>query len=422
MVIEKMKKRLEQIQLDIAVTKALLADEDKIDELKKALDKVNEEQKAQFEENGSQTVDYVAHGTDVPPEEFWKDLLIKETNNELNIIKQFREKEKVRVMEEAKENSELVNANLEKLSQMIEDNDKELKALSAELRDKLSIPGRLFALRTKLDENGEVVRDDEGRPVPVAGSYAYAIKKCAASVKFMTDDKGEDVPILVGLKEEYEKFVPKEGENFKKGYVYVMEGAGFKPEYSGEKVSEYTTQTKPKEVYHIEVTPKVAMEHNAQFIMFDSQEDLDKWLVNIGKLSKKMFTDKEKVFVTEEYLKSLAEEVSKGKATYINARDSINPSIKTLEDAQKEADHSKEDGSMLPEKDVEGSTVQQEEVTKNGQQEVVEYLEKVRSMVYERDRNGTTVQQDNARKVNPESQAKTKEPFNRKFTENIPEM
>ena len=165
-------------------------------------------------------------------------------------------------------------------------------------------------------------KDTLNEPIPQDGSYAYAIKKCAGVITF-TD---EGIPLLIGSEKKYKKF--EDGEN--KGHIYVVKGQDFRPEYDGRGVAaEYITEQQPELVKHIEVSPKEAMAHNAQFIMFTSTEYEDKWSENNS--------FRAGVTKDSEFMRSLAEEVKAGRAVYINATDrGVNPLIPLLEQASAE--------------------------------------------------------------------------------------
>ena len=180
-----------------------------------------------------------------------------------------------------------------------------------------------MVFRQKKDGQGNPVIDGNGAPVPQDGSYAYAIKKCAGIIKFTEDNE----PVLIGTEDKYKRF--ENGEN--SGHIYVVDGKNFKPEYAANgSITEYTAQERPRLVNHINVSPKDAMEHNAQIIVFASDKLFDDWLKKAR--SKGGFNLQ--INKNSTVMASLAEEVRAGRAVYINATDrGMNPRISVLTDA-----------------------------------------------------------------------------------------
>ena len=182
-------------------------------------------------------------------------------------------------------------------------------------------PKRVFAISTKQDDKGTPVFDENGIPVPQDGSYAYSLKKCSASICFVDDG----IPLLVGFEKKYEFFESEE----KKGHIYIGRGDTFKPEYDNNgNITEYTSTENMMVAYHIQTTPQEAMLHNVQFIMFNNVEDYEKWSDKVKKTKK----DFETFISSDDYMiTSLQEEISSGRATYINATPrGCNPQISSL--------------------------------------------------------------------------------------------
>ncbi len=277
-----------------------------IEECRKELASVNAKQEVIRQQRGYVPPAFIAHGTHVSPDEFKEAIgcnlpademilpkFTKETQNELNVIRGFREKHP------------------------------EIKALSdEELQKALQIPQRAFGLTTKTDDNNQVVLDDAGYPIPADGTFAYSLKKCSARINFTT----EGLPLLIGFEEKYKNF--EQGENV--GHIYIVNGSSFKAEYNdNHNITEYTSNENLSVVRHLEVTPKEAMAHNAQIVVFNSEKDYDAW--------RSALTGKFELFLSNNspQMRSLAEAIRSGSATYINASSrGINPRIPTLTAAE----------------------------------------------------------------------------------------
>ena len=192
--------------------------------------------------------------------------------------------------------------------------------MGADLQKELNIPERVFGIPSKTDKNNQPVIDEKGSPVPQDGSYAYALKKCSYSINFTEDGH----PILIGSEKRFASF--ENGD--KKGHIFILDGKNFKPEIDRQgNITEYTAAGDVKVLNHKEVTPKEVMKHNGQLIMFKSEEDYDKWSAK-GHFDFIIKNNSEK-------MKSLAEEIKAGRATYINATSrGEKPLIASLEQAQ----------------------------------------------------------------------------------------
>ena len=272
--------------------------------LKVKLKRVNLEQEKKREKDGF-SPQYIAHGTYVAPEEFAKiagnntmlPAFVKETQNELNEIRDF-----------CIQRPEFCN---------------QLKEKGIKLDRELEIPKRVFGLPTKTDNIGSALFDKEGMPVPQAGSYAYALKKCSASIGFL--DNGD--PLLIGFEQTYKKFE----EGSLKGHIYILESKGFEANYNKDGVAtEWTFQQNARIVHHLDVTPEKAMQGGAQFVVFQTEQEYIQWSQNNNGPLK-----------SEGTMRSLAEQITLGNATYINATSrGVLPRISVLEKAQKESNHS----------------------------------------------------------------------------------
>ena len=219
---------------------------------------------------------------------------VKATQNELEAIKDF-----------LSERSEFVS---------------KLKEQKINLDKELGIPERVFGIPTKTDDTGKVSSDKNSVPEPQAGSFAYALKKCSASICFV--DNG--IPLLIGFEEKYKKFE----EGSLKGHIYILDGKGFEANYNKDGVAtEYTLPQNANIVYHLEVTPQKAMQAGAQFIMFKTENDYEQWAQN------NKFQGSFKSNST--YMQSLAKQIESGNAVYINATSrGILPRISVLDSAQ----------------------------------------------------------------------------------------
>ena len=193
-------------------------------------------------------------------------------------------------------------------------------------------PERVFAISTKQDENGNPIFDDKGRPVPEDGSYAYSLKRCCASINVVDGE----IPLLIGFEDKYGDFESKK----KTGYIYIGRGDNFKAEYDDNgNITEYTSDKEMVVTHHYETTPKDAMEHNVQLIMFDTEENYEKWAENVRNQRNKFDT-----FISSDdiMIKLLQKEITAGHATFINASErGFNPKIDTLQAAQENANKAK---------------------------------------------------------------------------------
>lgn len=200
---------------------------------------------------------------------------------------------------------------------------------------------RVFAISTKQDENGNPIFDDKGRPVPEDGSYAYSLKECCASIN-VVDGK---IPLLIGFEDKYADF-----ESGKKtGHIYVGRGDNFKAEYDDNgNITEYTSDKEMVVTHHYETTPKDAMEHNVQLIMFDTEENYNRWAAEVRKQRNKFDT-----FISSDdiMIKLLQEEIAAGRATYINATErGFNPKIKALQTGERRSFQQEQEYKPEPEK------------------------------------------------------------------------
>lgn len=287
-----------------------------LQDIKAILTKVNQEQAQKRE--GIKKAKYIVHGTHVDHSEgklgdaeMMLPAFPKETQNELDAIKDLQQK--------------FVESYIEKHPELAGKETYEVLMeagypMGADLQKELGIPERVFGIPSKSDDNNQPIFDEKGVPVPQDGSYAYALKKCSYSINFSEDNH----PILIGSETRFADF--ESGK--KKGHIFILEGENFKPEIDKQgNITEYTAAGDVKVVHHQEVTPKDVMQHNGQIIMFRSEEDYDRW-------SAKGHFD----FIIKngsEKMKSLAEEIRAGRATYINATHrGEKPLIASLEQAQ----------------------------------------------------------------------------------------
>lgn len=298
-----------------------------LQKIKEALAKVNAEQ-AQKRQGKPQPA-YIVHGTHVdektfqdiynqkhPEAKLTSDEMMlpafpKETQNELDAI---RDLQQSFINNYTKEHPDLTDKNHYEILQAAG------YPLDADLQKELNIPERVFGIPSKTDKNNQPVLDEKGVPIPQDGSYAYALKKCSYSINFTEDGH----PILIGSEKRFASF---ENGN-KKGHIFILDGKNFKPEIDKQgNITEYTATGDVKVLNHKEVTPQEVMKHNGQLIMFKSDEDYDKW-------SSKGHFD----FIIKnnsEKMKSLAEEIKAGRATYINATSrGEKPLIASFEQAQ----------------------------------------------------------------------------------------
>ena len=275
--------------------------ENTVENLRTRLKLVDLEQQKQRNDD-SFSPQYIAHGTHVSPDEFaeisgQKDCLpafTKATQNELETIKDFL---------------------LERPEFM-----RQIKEQGIRIDDKLGIPKRVFGIPTKADNTGEAVCDKNGIPEPQAGSFAYALKKCSASISTVDDG----VPLLIGFEEKYKQF---EDGNLK-GHIYILEGKGFGANYNKEGIAtEYTLSKDANIVHHLEITPEKAMQGGAQFVMFKTEEEYGQWARD-NKFQDSFKSD-------SAYMQSLVKQIEMGNAVYINATSrGVLPRLSVLDKAQ----------------------------------------------------------------------------------------
>lgn len=186
-------------------------------------------------------------------------------------------------------------------------------------------PERVFAITTKQDNMGQSILDEHGRPIPQDGSYAYSLKKCCASINMVDGE----IPLLIGFEDKYADFE----SGVKTGHIYVGKGENFKAEYDDKgNITEYTSDREMVVTHHYETTPKDAMEHNVQLVMFDTVENYDKWAAKVKDKRNKFetFISSDDIMIT-----LLQKEIMAGRATFINATErGFNPKIATLQTAQ----------------------------------------------------------------------------------------
>lgn len=199
-------------------------------------------------------------------------------------------------------------------------------------------PERVFAIATKQDDQGNPILDEQGRPVPQDGSYAYSLKKCCASINMIDDE----TPLLIGFEGKYADF-----ESGKKtGHIYIGKGETFKAEYDEHgNITEYTSDKEMVVTHEYKTTPKDAMEHNVQLVMFNTEDGYDKWAAEV-----KNKRDKFATFISSDdiMIKLLQEEIAAGRATYINAtKRGFNPKIETLEATQESINQSQKEWNIV---------------------------------------------------------------------------
>lgn len=319
-------------------------DKNMFQELKDAIRAVNrrQEELRQFWQGTAPA--YIAHGTHLSPKKFQEAVdenikaqfpeaemvfpkFAKETQNELNAIQAY-----------GREHPEIVEAFAD-------------ASRRAEAQRNIGIQERIFGIPTKSYADGSPVFDGQGRPEPQDGTFAYALKKCSACIGFTENG----VPLLIGFEDKYKDF--ETGKST--GHIYVLSGASFKPEYTEEgRINEYTSLEYASVICHREVSPKDAMLHGAQFVMFNKGEDFDRWTQKLGKWPS---------VIGEDTLASLAEEIKKGKASYINeSQRGVNPLLKELRVAQIKArvnEKVDENNSRGQEKGREGSKMKETEIS-----------------------------------------------------------
>lgn len=76
------------------------------------------------------------------------------------------------------------------------------------------------------------------------GSYAYSLKKCAASINFVDGN----IPLLIGPEYNYKGFE----SGTREGHIYIGKGDSFKAEYdSNENITEYTSLEDMKLIHYL---------------------------------------------------------------------------------------------------------------------------------------------------------------------------
>lgn len=91
-------------------------------------------------------------------------------------------------------------------------------------------------------------------------------------------------------------------------------------------------------LYHLRTTPQEAMEHNVQFVLFNSVEAYDKWSEKVSKIEKEK-GQKFETFISSDSdrIVTLQEEIHQGRAVFVNATDrGVNPQIERLSQASLE--------------------------------------------------------------------------------------
>lgn len=282
------------------------------DIVQKIMDEVNDKQALIRQEKGHVSPKFVAHATHVSQEDFRASVpgvyaglpdnveivpaFSKATQNELSAFKDL-----------------LFSLTVE-----------EAKELQGHLPHH---PERVFAIATKEDNDGNSIFDEKGVPVPEDGSYAYSLKKCSASINFVDGN----IPLLVGFQDKYADF--ESGQ--KTGHIYIGKGDSFKAEYdSNGNITEYTSPKNMEVLYHLRTTPQEAMEHNVQFVMFNSVEAYDKWAAKVSDIEKEK-GQKFETFISSDgdRISTLQEEIRQGRAVFVNATRGTNPKIKPLSKA-----------------------------------------------------------------------------------------
>lgn len=273
---------------------------------------VNDEQSSIREKKGNVFPDFVAHATHVSQDDFKASVpdIYARLPDGVEIVPAF-----------AKATQNELNAFKDLLSSLdIED----AKKLQGHLPHH---PERVFAIATKQDKDGKPVFDEKGVPIPQDGSYAYSLKKCSASINFVDGN----IPLLIGFQDKYADF-----ENGQKmGHIYIGRGDSFKAEYDcNGNITEYISSKNMEVLHHLRTTPQEAMEHNVQFVMFNSTEAYDKWSERVSKIEKEK-GQKFETFISSDgdRIATLQEEIRQGRAVFINATRGTNPQIKQLSKA-----------------------------------------------------------------------------------------
>lgn len=286
--------------------------EDIVQKVEERMKEVNDEQALIRQKNGYVSPQFVAHATHVSQDDFKASVPDVYANLPDNV-------EIVPAFSKATQNE--LSAFKDLLSSL---DIKEAQKLQGHLPHH---PQRVFAIATKQDENGEPVLDEKGVPVPEDGSYAYSLKKCSASINFVDGN----IPLLVGFQDKYADF--ESGQ--KTGHIYIGKGDSFKAEYdSNGNITEYTSSTDMEVLHHLRTTPQEAMEHNVQFVMFNSVEAYDKWSEKISKIEKEK-GQKFETFISSDgdRITTLQEEIRQGRAVFVNATRGTNPKIEQLSKA-----------------------------------------------------------------------------------------
>lgn len=298
-----------------------------LQKIKETLTNVNLEQEQKRQ--GMSCPTYIVHGTHVdektfidiynqkhPESKLASDEMMlpafsKETQNELNAIRDLQQG--------------FINSYTKKHPELTDKQPYEILQaagypLGADLQKELEIPERVFGIPSKTDNANLPMLDEKGLPIPQDGSYAYALKKCSYRINFSEDG----YPILIGSEKRFADF----GNGNKKGHIFILDGRNFKPEINEQgNITEYTAVGDAKILNHQEVTPKEVMKHNGQLVMFKTDEDYEKWSSQ-GHFDFVLNND-------SIMMKSLAEEIKAGRATYINATNrGEKPLISLLEQAQ----------------------------------------------------------------------------------------
>ncbi len=280
--------------------------------LKDRMRDVNNEQSSIREKKGNVSPDFVAHATHVSQDDFRASVpdVYSKLPDSVEIVPVF-----------SKATQNELNAFKDLLSSLTIEEAKELQAYLPHH------PQRVFAIATKQDKDGKPVLDEKGVPIPEDGSYAYSLKKCSASINFVDGN----IPLLVGFQDKYADF--ESGQ--RTGHIYIGKGDSFKAEYdSNENITEYTSSEDMKVLYHLKTTPQDAMEHNVQFVMFNSVEAYDKWSAKVSNIEKEK-GQKFETFISSDgdRISTLQEEIRQGRAVFVNATRGTNPKIKQLSKA-----------------------------------------------------------------------------------------
>lgn len=287
--------------------------EDIVQKVLERMDEVNEEQARLRKEKGFAAPLFVAHATHVSQEDFRTSVpqVFEKYSDGVEIVPAF-----------AKATQNELSAFKEMLSDM---NKEEASKLLSNLPPH---PARVFAAATKQDNDGNFVFDERGVPVALDVSYAYAFKKCSASINFVDGD----IPLLIGFEDRYKPF--EKGE--KTGHIYIGKGDSFNAEYdSAGKITEYTSRENMLVAYHLTPGVREAMAHNVQFVMFKSDKDYDVWAQKVQNIEKEK-GQKFETFISSKDTRivSLEEEILQGRAVFINATSrGHSPKIRCLSDA-----------------------------------------------------------------------------------------